>query len=74
MLDRRAAEKPGKEGEWIHDCLSPPFILVVLPSPSGSGEAFLFGPRECFPLSEEEEAQTHTDSKRFVYVITHEKC
>lgn len=72
-MDRRAAEKPGKEGEGIHDCPSPPFILV-LPSPSGSGEAFLFRPRECFPLSEEEEAQTLRDRTGFVYIITHEKC
>lgn len=39
------------EGEGSHGWPSLPFILGTLLSQSGSGEAFLFPGRGCFPLS-----------------------
>lgn len=66
MVEGGAAEKPGKaaggifrtsEGEGSHGGPSPPFILEALPSASGSGEAFLFMFRGCFPLSVAEEEE-----------------
>lgn len=60
MVDGGAAEKPGRaaggifrtsEGEGSHGWPSLPFILGTLLSQSGSGEAFLFPGRGCFPLS-----------------------
>jgi len=64
MVEGGATEKPGKEdggifktseGDGSHGWPSLPFILGALPSPSGSGDAFLFTGRVCFPLSVKEE-------------------
>lgn len=61
-----AAEKPGRaaggifktsEGDGSHGCPSAPFIFGALPSPSGSGDAFLFIALGCLPRSEEEEEE-----------------
>lgn len=63
MVEGGPAEKPGRaadvifkpsDGEESQGWPSP-FILEALPSPSGSGEAFLFPGRGCFPLSVAEE-------------------
>lgn len=60
MVEGGAAEKPGRdaggilrtsEGDGNQGWPSPPFILGAEPSPSGSGEAFLFMLRGCFPRS-----------------------
>lgn len=64
MVEGGAVGKPWREDggifmtsedEGSHDCPSLPFTLGALPSPSGSGEAFLFTGRACFTLSAEEE-------------------
>lgn len=62
MVEGGAAEKPVREdggilrtSEGSHGWPSLPFILGALPSPSGSGEAFLFTGRVCFPLSVDQE-------------------
>lgn len=45
-------------------CCPSPFILATEPSPSGSGDAFLFMPRGCFPLSGGGEGLNSTDELR----------
>ena len=76
-----AAAPPGRaaggifrtsEGEGSHGCPSPPFILGALPSPSGSGEAFLFMLRGCFPLSVEEEEEE--EEAGLTQHTTHKHC
>ena len=81
MVEGGAVENPGREaggifrtseGEGSHGCPSPPFILGALPSPSGSGEAFLFMLRGCFPLSVEEEEEE--EEAGLTQHTTHKHC
>lgn len=60
MVDGGTDEKPGRavggnlstsEADGSQGWPSPPLSLGVPPSPSGSGDAFLFMLRGCFPLS-----------------------